>query len=129
MKTDLQSLKDTIEEIDDAEKIEDIEDKVWDIEFEIDVTEEYINNALDSIGHFLAFVKTFDESEFGTIYTEREWRSTEAFSFSYKDIAMVVLPKKVGANIYYEKFLDEEISRIGVPKEIPVVPWEDLVEH
>ena len=126
MTSALEDLKGAVNEIDATEEIKD---KVWDLEFEIDDTEEYINSALNSIRHFLAFVKTFDESEFGTIYTEREWRSAEAFSFAYKDIAMVVLPKKVGTNKYYETFLNEEISGIGIPKEIPIVPWEDLVEH
>ena len=113
----------------DVDDTEEIEDNLSDLEFEIADVNNYIESAFESISHFLAFVKTFDEKEFGTIYTEREWRSTNPFSFDYKDVAMVVLPKKIGANIYYERFLYEEITRIGIPKEIPVVPWEDLVEH
>lgn len=108
---------------------EEMNDAISDLKYEIEYIDEYVASAFESISHFLAFVKTFDESEFGSIYTEREWRTTEPYSFAYEDMAMVVLPRKVGANKYYEKFLNNEISRIGIPKEIPVVPWEDLVEH
>ena len=121
-------LRKTFDKI-DVEDTEEMEDALSDLEYEIEYVEDYVKTAFENISHFLAFVKTFNESEFGSIYTEREWRATKPFSFNYQDIAMVVIPKKIGANKYYEKFLDNEISRIGIPKEIPVVPWEDLVEH
>jgi hypothetical protein len=41
----------------------------------------------------LAFVKTFHEREFGSIYCEREWRATTVFPFELSDVAMIVLPK------------------------------------
>lgn len=107
----------------------EIDDKLSDLQYEIDQVEDYISKAFKNISQFLSFVKTFDKSEFGSIYTEREWRSTEPFSFDYNDVAMVVLPKKIDVNKYYEKFLENEISRMGISKYIPIVPWEDLVEH
>ena len=86
----------------------------------------------DSHAHFkkvLAFVKTFAQNEFSTIYCEREWRSISAYKFDYDDIAMLVLPHKVGRNKYYSKFISDQIKRLKLPRRIPVVPWEDLVEH
>jgi hypothetical protein len=56
----------------------------------------HAQNALDANGrikNFLAFIKTFNDKEFATIYCEREWRSTAELSFAMEDIAMIVLPK------------------------------------
>jgi Putative abortive phage resistance protein AbiGi, antitoxin len=72
-----------------------------------------------------AFIKTFDENEFESIYTEREWRSISPFKFEYADVSMVVLPRDGG---YFERFVAEAES-IGLPKTVSIVAWEDLVEH
>ena len=128
LKTESTNIKETFNKC-HADNGESLNDAFADLDYEIDYLDTHQKNAIESISHFLAFVKTFDDSEFGSIYTEREWRSTEPFPFDYEDLAMIVLPKKVGANKYYEEFLNEEIEKIGIPKEIPVVPWEDLVEH
>jgi hypothetical protein len=61
---------------------------------------------------FLAYTKRFQESEFGTIYTEREWRSTKPFQFGYDDIAMIVLPK-FGRTNYYGKLILKQASNDG----------------
>jgi hypothetical protein len=72
-----------------------------------------------------SFIKTFDESEFGSIYTEREWRSVKPFKFEYVDLPMVVLPRESG---YFGRLVTEAES-IGLPKTVSIVAWEDLVEH
>lgn len=72
-----------------------------------------------------SFVKTFDEYEFSSIYTEREWRSVTQFNFEYADVSMIVLPRKGG---HFARFVAESES-IGIPKTLSVVAWEDLVEH
>ena len=77
---------------------------------------------------FIAYIKTFDTSEFDTIYCEREWRSTSNFKFTLDDIAIIVLPKKQEGEEgedFYKKFLDE----VDLPRTITVACWEDLVEH
>lgn len=89
---------------------------------------EPIETANDRIKSFLAFIKTFDETEFSTIYCEREWRSTSNFSFALEDIAMIVLPKTGEAQLF-KRFIDEVIPEIELPRSVPVVPWEDLIEH
>jgi hypothetical protein len=72
-----------------------------------------------------SYLKTFEPTEFDSIYCEREWRSTLPFRFGYDDVAMIVVPKK---GQYFQR-LCEESATIGLPKSIPIVPWEDLVEH
>lgn len=72
----------------------------------------------------LTYSKSFNSnSEFGTIYCEREWRSTQDFYFEPSDIAMVVLPRRGG---FYNRFLQEQTELL---KFFSVVAWEDLVEH
>ena len=70
-------------------------------------------------------LKTFSPTEFDSIYAEREWRSTNPFPFNYDDVAMVVVPK---ANGYFSR-LCNDASALGIPRAIPIVAWEDLVEH
>jgi len=76
-------------------------------------------------GDILAYIKTFKKSEFESIYCEREWRSTEDYNFNISDIAMIVLPKKVGKNNYYNPFT----QKTKLPRSIPILSWEDLIEH
>jgi hypothetical protein len=84
--------------------------------------------ALLKTGHRLiyicSFAKTFTINEFDSIYCEREWRSTKEFSFKLSDVAMIVLPREKG-------FYDDLVSKmflLGL-QGVPIVPWEDLIEH
>lgn len=74
---------------------------------------------------FMAYIKTFDTSEFDSIYCEREWRSTCNFKFKPEDIAMIIVPKKQGNTNFYKKFLKE----MNLPRDLVVACWEDLIEH
>ena len=106
---------------------------VWEIFYELEglanVHTTGIKNAKKGFEDFLAFVKTFDENEFATIYTEREWRSTRPFMFEYDDISMIVVPRKKGKSNYYERFVKEIATKIGPPRTVSIVAWDDLVEH
>ncbi|RJQ52682.1 MAG: hypothetical protein C4526_07815, partial [Nitrospiraceae bacterium] len=113
----------------DVDKAIDIESALDAIENEAFSFASWIDNAAHNFKSFLAFVKTFKEDEFGTIYCEREWRSTKSFEFDIANVAMIVLPKKAGDNNYFELFLKKHIEEVGLPSTVPVVPWEDLVEH
>jgi hypothetical protein len=88
-----------------------------------------VSEVQTSLTEFLAFVKTFNQREFSTIYCEREWRSTKPFPFTTNDVAMIVLPKIGSETSYFNLFVGEEPVRLNFPRSIPVVPWEDLVEH
>lgn len=68
-------------------------------------------------------VKTFHAPEMDQILPEREWRLPRSFNFSQEDIAMVVLPRSGG---WFDKFIE---SQPEFPRGIPIVPWEDLIEH
>jgi abortive phage resistance protein AbiGi (putative antitoxin) len=81
------------------------------------------------ISESLAFIKTFHNDEFESIYCEREWRSVKAFDFDFRHIAMIVLPRKAGGKAYFDEFVKTQIRKLKLPRSIPVVPWEDLVEH
>jgi hypothetical protein len=89
----------------------------------------YRDSARKSLHEFLAFIKTFDKDEFGTIYCEREWRSVEAYKFAMDDIAMIMVPRSVGGTNYYKDFVEKNLERLKIPARLPIVPWEDLVEH
>jgi Putative abortive phage resistance protein AbiGi, antitoxin len=89
---------------------------------------EPVQTANERIKNFLAFIKTFHEKEFSTIYCEREWRSTSDFSFALEDVAMIVVPK-TGEPQLFRRFVEEVVPQIKLPRSIPVVPWEDLIEH
>jgi Putative abortive phage resistance protein AbiGi, antitoxin len=84
--------------------------------------------AKTSIEQFLAFVKTFEADEFYSIYCEREWRSVSAFNFTFDDVAMIVLPQRADGRDYFAPFVDGRAKALALPRGIPVVPWETLVE-
>jgi hypothetical protein len=137
-KVDLKLFKKAIENLE--RETEDLEcdqghavevDLAWeiaDIETAAGAVGQAVSSARESLEEFLAFVKTFDKREFSTIYCEREWRSTKAFPFTFQDLAMIVLPDRPKGNSYFSKFL-REARALKLPRSIPVVPWEDLVEH
>ncbi|WP_418872392.1 abortive infection system antitoxin AbiGi family protein [Vibrio metoecus] len=70
-------------------------------------------------------MKTFDTTEFDSIYCEREWRSTQNFKFTFDDVAMLILPSEQEGFEFYTDFL----SNFDLPRGITVARWEDLVEH
>lgn len=130
----------------------DIEDSMRDIQFAVeaqdaDVDVAQIENAASSISletntakhsiakaqgsfrEFLAFVKTFSVREFSTIYCEREWRSVKAFSFTMDDVAMIVVPRQISSRQYFAEFVRKIVPQLQIPPTVPVLPWEDLVEH
>lgn len=78
---------------------------------------------------FAAFTKTFSEDEFGSVYCEREWRSTKPYDFQPEDIAMIVLPRKMGHRSYFDEFVERDVNKTVLLRYVPIVPWEDLVEH
>jgi Putative abortive phage resistance protein AbiGi, antitoxin len=84
--------------------------------------------AKKGIENLLAYVKTFTLDQFDTIYCEREWRSIAAFKFGFADVAMIVVPKRVRDVEYFDPFI-EFTRTIKLPRRVPIVAWEDLVEH
>jgi len=94
----------------------------YNAENEADALDNAIDYARDSIEDIVSFIKTFNDDEFSSIYSEREWRSLKQFNFSLNDIAMIVLPRDGG---YFDKLISSNL----VPKNIPIIPWEDLIEH
>ena len=56
---------------------------------------------------------------------EREWRSTNLYKLNYDDVSMVVVPNN---GEYFER-LCEDAAGLSIPRSIPIVAWEDLVEH
>ena len=86
-------------------------------------------DGLEKSRSILAFIKTFTTQEFGSIYCEREWRATKSFAFNYSDVAMIVLPRRNHCNV----MLDDRIALVrafeNFPVSVPIVAWEDLVEH
>lgn len=107
----------------------DVSSEIRDIKWGAQEVMETVSSAEDNLKKFLAFVKTFHAREFSTIYCEREWRSTSAFSFSVNDVAMVVLPKGNVRGSYFNDFVDGTARSIKLLRSVPVVPWEDLIEH
>jgi hypothetical protein len=107
----------------------DISIPLMDIDSEASDVIEYVKSARRSFQQFLAFVKTFNEDEFSSIYCEREWRSLHNYQFELDEIAMIVLPKKVGSRKFFERFIARDATSVKLPRSIPIVPWEDLVEH
>lgn len=106
----------------------DLNRSVFDLRNEVQAIEEAISSALMGYSRFAAFVKTFDKKEFSSIYCEREWRSTKQFSFTVDDLAMIVLPKSGRVLSYFNEFVNKGRT-LKLPRSIPVVPWEDLIEH
>lgn len=107
----------------------DVSAEFAEIEYDVFSLETSISNANQSLEDFVAFVKTFDQSEFSSIYCEREWRSTSQYNFEIDDVAMIVLPKVVGKAQYFKNFVEKVAPNIKLPRRIPIVPWDDLVEH
>lgn len=107
-------------------EIEDDSGELWDFESAFDSIAKTASSAQDELRNSLAFVKTFSQSEFSTVYCEREWRSTQEFVFDLDDVAMIVLPR-LGDPSFFNTFLKEKRPRL--PRSIPIVPWEDLIEH
>jgi hypothetical protein len=75
-----------------------------------------------------SFIKTFEVDEFYSIYCEREWRSVCPFSFTFDDVAMIVLPHRAEGRTYFSPFVDGRAKTLAVPRAIPIVPWETLLE-
>lgn len=127
---EVDSIEDLVSDIEsEAENVKcDIDAYVSAIRVLTDDVGSRVDTAKQSISHFLAFIKTFDEDEFQTVYCEREWRSVAPFSFDYDDLAMIVLPRVVGDNEYFQPFVRAKLKQLGLPAGIPVVPWETLLE-
>jgi len=107
----------------------DVSNDVWEIEAEADSVEDNLSAAQKSLEEFVAFVKTFSRSEFSTIYCEREWRSTQEFAFEIDDVAMIVVPRDLGGVHYFANFVEKAVPALRLPRRVPVVAWDDLVEH
>lgn len=107
----------------------DLSSKLSGIELEADLIGEAIDSARRSLENLVAFANSFDRSEFTTVYCEREWRALATYEFSFDDVAMIVLPKSVSNRKYFSPFATRVAPRIPLPRRIPIVPWDDLVEH
>ena len=107
----------------------DVSSSLMEIESEAEFLADTVSSARESLREFVAFVKTFQENEFSTIYCEREWRALKSYEFSYEDLAMIVLPRRVGRTTYFEDFIRTSAPRLKLPRSVPIVPWEDFVEH
>jgi hypothetical protein len=127
--SDLESSTTSVQCEYDHEVEVDLSSEIADIESAAQGVADDISSAEEKLKEFLAFIKTFGPTEFSTIYCEREWRSTEPFPFSAGDVAMIVLPKGNARESYFEDFVSKKTRTLGVPRSIPVVPWEDLIEH
>jgi hypothetical protein len=101
---------------------------IYEMEGYASAASEAILSAKSSFQTLLAFIKTFEMNEFGTIYCEREWRSTKQFDFAYDDVSMIVVPRNYEQGDHYERFVEEARAK-GVPPTVSVVAWDDLVEH
>jgi hypothetical protein len=84
-----------------------------------------IKERLDELITFMAFIKTFAEEEFKTIFHEREWRSTSTFKFEYDQLALVIASKAIGGHDYFSDLCRN--LRQSLPRSVPIVPWEDLL--
>ena len=100
-----------------------------DVRSAVEELDEFVGTARRRLQDVIAFVKTFHEKEFGSIYCEREWRTTTVFPFEMADVAMIVLPKQGRSPSYLDQFISECVPEIKLPRSIPIVPWEDLIEH
>lgn len=87
-----------------------------------------VQSAADHLKVLQSFIKTLKYEDFDGIFCEREWRNDVDYPFTHADLAMVVLPKNaVDETNYHRKFINEKMGLIS--SEIPIVPWEDLIEH
>jgi hypothetical protein len=92
------------------------------------VADRVIAQSQKALKTLLAYVKTYAHEELETIYTEREWRTTDNFNFNYDDMSMVVVPRDVDGIDYFEKFC-YKAREMKLPPTLSIVEWEDLVEH
>jgi hypothetical protein len=83
----------------------------------------HIDDTLELLSNTLAFIKTFDRTEFNTIYSEREWRSVMSFEFNWNDVAALILPRKNG---YHQKFINDIKPNLKLPSTIKVYCWEEI---
>lgn len=116
------SISSAIEDLDNEDFEIDIDTEKYTIESELEDIKESKANVKSSLANFLAFVKTFSQDEMNSIYCEREWRSLKQFNFNHADIAMIILPKQNG---YFQKLIETKL----IPTNIPIIPWEDIIEH
>jgi len=114
--------------IDEIDEYSDISVDTSEVTAEAEVMEGYAQEAQSSIQDFIAFIKTFEEDQFDTIYCEREWRSVQDFKFTFDDVAMIVAPKHFDGENYFQALV-ENVKQLKIPRKIPIVPWEDLVEN
>lgn len=84
------------------------------------------NDACGCLEDSLAFVKTYQRSDFEKIYAEREWRSTSEFFFETKDVAMVLIPSS-GSVDYFDKMTRQDLQKLNMPRSVSIVRWEDVV--
>lgn len=107
---------------------EELLDNMTDADLAINDLDLTLDVLLDVIPELLNNVKMLDGNDgLDNFYCEREWRlSGMSFEFSFDDVAMIVLPK-LGRGRYYDRFLRELPENF--PRHIPIVPWEDLIEH
>lgn len=84
-----------------------------------------LDMSYQSMKNIITFMKTITEEELYSIFCEREWRSSKEFKFNHNDIAMIILPRDNKKKNYYNEF----INSIQLPREIPIIPWEDIIEH
>ena len=100
----------------------DLDIDVSDAMSTVEEMEVYSQEALESLGEAMAFIKTFSNEEFDTIYSEREWRSTKLFNFKYRDLDTLILPKRGG---YYDDFKKKISKTLSLPKSVKLLAWED----
>jgi len=116
-------------DVEDSDVGWDIQSEAADITMEAEDISMRQDEAQESVEDLLAFIKTFHRREMDAIYCEREWRSVKEFNFTADDIAMVVLPKSLKGRDYFTEFCSIASRSLRLPRTIPVLPWEDLIEH
>lgn len=127
---DLVSAAESIETniTDEIDEYHDISVDTSEVVSQAEVMEGYAQEAQSSIQDFIAFIKTFEEDEFDSIYCEREWRSVKDFKFTFDDVAMIVAPKNFNGEDYFHALVGN-VKNLKIPRRIPIVPWEDLIEN
>jgi hypothetical protein len=57
----------------------------------------------------------------------------QPFQFSlHNDVAMIVLPKegdREDDRNYFRSFVEYDAQKLNLPRSVPIVPWEDLIEN
>ena len=124
----LESELSSMEEAQEAHGV-DVSEQLADIQEEVRTVSYAMSDAKGSLEELTAFVKSFKPKEFATIYCEREWRTTRAWDFNIDDGAMIVVPRAENGKQYYRPFVEKFLPKQDVPRRIPVVPWDDLIEH